>query len=144
MLEQMKKDNLNARKEKDTTTSNLLSVLIAEIEKGAKDDGNREVNNKDILAALKKFSKGAKESITALEKAGRNTSQVKQEIEILERYLPKQMSETELRKAIATIVEGLPEKSPKMMGKIMGELKAKYEGSYDGKMAGQIAKELLS
>ena len=144
MFEQMKKDNLNARKEKDTTTSNLLSVLIAEIEKGAKDDGNREVNNKDILAALKKFSKGAKESITALEKAGRDTSQVKQEIEILERYLPKQMSETELRKAIATIVERLPEKSPKMMGKIMGELKAKYEGSYDGKMAGQIAKELLS
>ena len=144
MLEQMKKDNLNARKEKDTTTSNLLSVLIAEIEKGAKDDGNREVNNKDILAALKKFSKGAKESITALEKAGRDTSQIKQEIEILERYLPKQMSEAELRKAIATMVEGLPEKSPKMMGKIMGELKAKYEGSYDGKMASQIAKELLS
>lgn len=144
MFEQMKKDNLNARKEKDTTTSNLLSVLIAEIEKGAKDDGNREVNNKDILAALKKFSKGAKESITALEKAGRDTSEVKQEIEILERYLPKQMSETELRKAIATIVEGLTEKSPKMMGKIMGELKAKHEGSYDGKMAGQIAKELLS
>lgn len=144
MFEQMKKDNLNARKEKDTTTSNLLSVLIAEIEKGAKDDGNREVNNKDTLAALKKFSKGAKESITALEKAGRDTSQVKQEIEILERYLPKQMSETELRKAIATIVEVLPEKSPKMMGKIMGELKAKYEGSYDGKMASQIAKELLS
>ena len=144
MLEQMKKDNLNARKEKDTTTSNLLSVLIAEIEKGAKDDGNREVNNKDILAALKKFSKGAKESITALEKAGRDTSQVKQEIEILERYLPKQMSETELRKAIATIVEVLTEKSPKMMGKIMAELKAKHEGSYDGKMASQIAKEFLS
>ena len=144
MLEQMKKDNLNARKKKDTTTSNLLSVLIAEIEKGAKDDGNREVNNKDILAALKKFSKGAKESITALEKAGRDTSQVKQEIEILERYLPKQMSEAELRKAIATMVEVLPEKSPKMMGKIMGELKAKHEGSYDGKMASQIAKELLS
>ena len=140
----MKKDNLNARKKKDTTTSNLLSVLIAEIEKGAKDDGNREVNNKDILAALKKFSKGTKESITALEKAGRDTSQVKQEIEILERYLPKQMSEAELRKAIATMVEVLPEKSPKMMGKIMGELKAKHEGSYDGKMAGQIAKELLS
>ena len=144
LIETLKKDSLRARKNKDTIRSNLLITLISDIEMKAKNDGNRAVKDEDCVATLKKFQKSAKENIEIFKKANRDSSQAEEETEIIEGYLPKQLSEEELKVIIDGIVAALPEKNPKLMGKIMGELNQKYSGQFDGKSASQLAKAALS
>ncbi len=142
-MQQVRKEYLEARKAKDTLKVNLLSTLIGEVEMVAKNDGNREVNEKDLLAGVKKFLKGINESIAAREKAGGDTADLVREKEILESYMPAQLSEADLEKIIGEIVAGLPEKSIKMMGKVMGELNQKHGGAFDGKLASNLVKKAL-
>ena len=143
LLEQLKKDSLTARKEKDTVKSNLLSILISESVMTGKNDGNREPTEDEIIGIIKKFLKSNKESIAALEKDGRDFSKEKEEENILNSYLPKQLSEAEIEKIVGEYIAKLPEKSPKFMGKIMGDLKSEYSGLFDGQTASQIVKKLL-
>ena len=144
MLDQLKKDSFTARKEKESVKANLLITVIAEAEMIGKNDGNRAPTEDEVTAVLKKFLKGLDESISALQKIGRDTSKEEEEKKIIEAYLPSQMSEEDLEKAIGEIVATLPEKSPKMMGNVMGRLKEKYPNRYDGKIASSLVKKLLS
>jgi len=144
LFEQLKKDSLLARKEKNTISANLLSTLISEASMIGKNDGNREPTNEEIYGIIKKFLKSNKESIAALEQSQRDSTNEKEEKAILESYLPKQLPEEELEKIIQEMIDKLPEKSPKLMGKIMGDLKKDYSGLFDGQMASNIAKKLLS
>ena len=66
------------------------------------------------------------------------------EIEVIERYLPKQLSEDEAREAIAGIIEELGLSSKKELGQVMKEVKARYPGQVDGRLASSIAGQLLS
>ncbi|MDQ3108594.1 MAG: GatB/YqeY domain-containing protein [Bacteroidota bacterium] len=63
---------------------------------------------------------------------------------VIEEYLPKQMSEADLRVAIGQLIEELGASSPADMGKVMGAATKKYAGQADGKMVSTIVKELLS
>jgi len=65
------------------------------------------------------------------------------EIKVIEAYLPKQMSETEAKAAIAAVIKEVGAESPKDMGRVMGALKAKYVGSMDFGKASTQVKELL-
>jgi len=143
MLEKMLKQNMAARKERDTLTSNLLTTVISEAKMIGKNDGNREPTDAEVMAVIKKFLKGINESIVAMEKDNRDSSNYKSEKEILESYLPKQLSEGELKEVILKMVSELPEKSPAMMGKLMGQLKQNYENQFDGKVASKLVKEAL-
>ena len=144
MLDQLKKDSFAARKEKDTVKANLLITLISEAEMIGKNDGNRAPTEDEVTAVIKKFLKGIDESMAALQKGGRDISKEEEEKKILESYLPSQMPEAELEKAILDIIATLPEKSPKMMGNVMAQLKDKHPNQYDGKMAAGLVKKLLS
>ena len=143
MLDKMLKQNMTARKERDTLTSNLLTTVISEAKMIGKNDGNREPNDAEVMQVIKKFLKGINESILALEKDNRDVANAKAEKAILEDYLPKQLSEEDLKEVILKIVADLPEKSPAMMGKIMGQLKQNYENQFDGKLASKLVKEAL-
>lgn len=143
MYNQLKKENMEARKEKNTLKANLLSTVIGEAQTIGKNAGNREPNQEEVLGVIKKFMKSIDESIAVLEKAGRDSAKEKEEKGILEKYLPKQMTEEKLKKAIDEIVAGLADKSPKMMGAVMAQLKEKYPNQFDGKMASALAKQAL-
>ncbi|MDH5719338.1 MAG: GatB/YqeY domain-containing protein [Spirochaetia bacterium] len=143
LLEQLKKDSLNARKEKNTIKSNLLTTLISEAVMIGKNDGNREPTEEEITAVIKKFIKSNKEATAALQKSGRDDSKEIEEEKILTSYLPKQLSESELESIIQEIISKLSEKSPKMMGQVMSELKNNYAGLFDGQTASQIVKKNL-
>jgi len=143
MYNQLKKEYLDARKNKDTIKSNLLSTLIGEAQNIGKNEGNREPTTDEILGVVKKFLKAADESIQVLEKAGRDCAKEKEEKRILESYQPKQLNENELKQAVDEIVSQMPDKSVKMMGQVMNQLKEKYPNQFDGKMASAIVKQAL-
>lgn len=144
LIEQLKKDNLEARKQKNTVKSNLLSTLVSEAVMIGKNDGNREPTEAEITAVIKKFVKNGRETLKALEKGDRDTGEARQELEILESYLPEQLSEEKLSEIIDGIIADLPEKNMKMMGKVMGALKDGHDGSFDGKMASNLVRAKLS
>jgi len=144
MFQQMQKDNMEARKSRDTVTANLLTTVISEAKMVGKNAGNREPTEEEVTAVVKKFLKGINESITFLEKDNRDADKEKTEKKILESYLPEPLSEEDLKKAIEEIISTLSEKSPKMMGQVMAALKEKYPNQFDGKVASGLAKTLLS
>lgn len=144
LLDDIKNDSLQARKDRDTVKTSLLVPLYSEAVRVGKDNGNRQSTDEEVIAVVKKFVKNIEQTILDMEKIGRDISLQKQELSLLRNYLPKQMSHEELESAVDSIMSGLDEVTPKAMGKIMGELKTRHGGTYDGKMASQVVRNKLA
>ncbi|MBU0962113.1 MAG: GatB/YqeY domain-containing protein, partial [Proteobacteria bacterium] len=112
------------------------AMLLDAAQKLAKADGNREVEEKDILAAAKRELKMAHQS----QEAGIDIGNT---IGILEVFLPKTKSMEETRTIVEALVAALPEKDPKLMGMVMGTLKKEYGDQIDMGIASQMVKEAL-
>lgn len=119
-------------KNTDKTELNLLRVIKGEI--GRLEDANTKLTDVEIISLLKKMVENIKQIPS-------DTSVI--EIEIIERYLPKQLSENELSDIITTYMNKNDISSIKDMGKIMGFLKTNYGGQYDGNVANKIIKNLI-
>lgn len=137
VLEKIKNDQLQARKNKDSFKASILTTLIGEIVSIGKNAGNRETNEEETLKLISKFKKGVQDTL-ALIKTG-DISRYKTEIEIYDVYLPNLMTNDELKEVIRKIIS----EGSINMGDIMKELKANYAGLYDGKIASSIIKEVL-
>ncbi len=140
LLEKLKKDSLQARKEKDEIKSSLLSTVLSQVKTMAIDDGHREPTDQDVVQVVKKFLKSVEENIELAKKGKLSDEAMKKilkEKEILLEYLPKQLSESDLREIIKN-------SGTKNVGEAMKFLKEKYPDQYDGKIASQIAKEIFS
>ena len=97
LLQKIKEDMNNARKSSDRLKLNLLGTLHADAVKIGKDDGNRESSDFEVVSVIKKFIKNLDETILAnLKLPNTNTALLDREKEILEVYLPKQLSKEEL------------------------------------------------
>ena len=143
LLETIKKDLIEARKAKNMLASAVLSTLYSEATMVGKNDGNRETADSEVVAKVKAFIKNIDETVKSLPEGHSQSTELGKEKELLQKYLPKQMSEEELKNSISEI--GIAyEKSMKSMGKIMGELKTRYDGTYDGKIASALVKTFLS
>ena len=155
MIETIKNDLTTARKEtfdkslpemqkeKLKQKVALLNTLYSDIVMFGKNNGNRETTEGEAVKIIKKFAVGVEETIKLCEKSGRDSSQAKFELEVLNVYLPKQLSESELTAIITKIVDEQEDKTKKSMGKVMASLKEKYDGQYDGKLASTIVKNML-
>ena len=139
LLEQIKADQLQARIAADKTKASILTTLIGEAEMVGKNDGNRDTTDAEVVATIKKFIKNIDETIAV---AG-STETLVAEKEALQVYLPRQLTEPELRVTIGNIIVTQGLAGPKAMGQLMGELKKNYAGSYDGALASRLVKELL-
>ncbi|MFN3604761.1 MAG: GatB/YqeY domain-containing protein [Leptonema sp. (in: bacteria)] len=139
LLEKLKKESLQSRKEKNEIKSNLLSTILSQVKLIAIDDGHREPKDQDVIQVVKKFLKNIEENIQ-LGQQGKLTKealeQALKEKEILLEYLPKQLSEEELKEIIRN-------SGAKNIGEAMKFLKENYSEQYDGKLASKIAKEIL-
>lgn len=154
LLEQLKKDWFDARKARESDKALLLSTLYSECQMIGKDDGNRLTTDAEVVARVKKFIKGIDENIERLGKEEVNSSnsfalagaitKFQTEKEWISVYLPKQMTEEELKIAISTIMVEQDITSVKAMGMVMKTLNAQYNGQFDGKMASGMIRELLS
>ena len=107
-----------------------------------KDDTPTEA---DLQALLMKMIKQRKESAEMYEKGGRPdlAAQEREEIAIIEEFLPRQMTDEEIAEAVNAVIEEVGAQSLKDMGKVMGALKAKYAGQMDMAKASRLVKEKL-
>ena len=147
IVNQLKQDQLQARKDRDTVLALFLTTVYSEVITIGKDDGNRETTDQETIAVLKKYIKRAEEMKTILEDRGlmigKEIAAANFEIEVIKRYLPKQLSEEDLNVVITQIIEAREFTSMKDMGPTMQALKAMYEGTYDGALASTIVKQQL-
>jgi len=103
------------------------------------------VSDAQIVEVLAKMVKQRQESLEIYEKAGRDelATQEREEIQIIQGYMPKQLSDEEVKSVIAAVIKDVGATSVKDMGKVMGALKAKYSGQMDFAKAGAVIKGLL-
>jgi len=136
LLEQINADLKKAMLERDEVTRDTLRMVKSEL---------LTLDNPDELAVLSRAVKTRRDSIKSYVEGGRQDLADKEqaEIEVIERYLPKQLSEGETREAIAGIIGELGLSTKKDLGKVMKEVKQRYPGQVDGRLASSIAAELL-
>jgi len=142
LLQQIRDRSLQARKDK-TPEATFLVTLLGEASRPGKDKGNRESTDEEVLQVLKKFRAGAVEMLDVFQRVEDVDKIIvtKREISIVDEYLPRLMSDYELKNIIAKFV--VDADKPPSMGTIMAFLKANYAGQYDGKSASTFAKTAL-
>ena len=143
LIQKLQADQLIARKAKDYVATGLLTALVSEAAMVGKNAGNRISTDDEVLATIRKFLKNAEETLNRVKQlagAEKAVSNFTEEIQILNGYLPQQMSDDQLREAINTFKTENPNAN---MGLAMKFLKEKYNGLYDGKQASIIAKEVI-
>ena len=139
-----------AMKEKDSARLGTLRLISAAIKdqdiarRGTEDDSG--VSDADILGILGKMTKQRQESVRAYEEGGRLdlAERERQEIAVIEEFLPRQLSDEETETAIDAAIAEVDAKSIRDMGKIMGRLKEKYTGQMDFGAVGPRIKDKLS
>lgn len=139
LLETIKSDLNDARKKKESLKVKTLSTFYGEASLIGKNDGNRNTTDAEVIAHIKKTIKNANDLLDGLRKTGRETNDVEHEIKILTFYLPKQMTEDEIRSYLMVFRSSHPESK---IGDLLKALKAEHAGLYDGKLASDIAKSL--
>ncbi len=153
LMETLVKNNLKARKEQDKVESGLLTTLIHEARMVGKNDGNRESTDEEVIRTIRKFIKTLEETRTLLNSKGpfdettpegmsliNAAAKTNYEISSLEKYIPKQMTDDDIRAVILKFVATTPGAN---IGSVMKFLKEFHLGMYDGKAASRIAKEVL-
>ena len=135
LLQTIKNDLLDFRKEGTNKVAiALLTTLVGEASMSGFNDGKRESTDAEVIAVIKKFVKGLNEVIERAEALNVNCNNQHQELSILDLYLPKQLSEVELKTIIGLYID----KGINTKGSIMKALKDQYNGQYDGKLASNI------
>jgi uncharacterized protein len=138
LKQKISKDYVDAFKAGDKVKKNLLGVIKAEITTQEKNVNIENLSDADVTKILNKVAKNLKETISQSQ-----SEEAKLELTIVEAYLPKQMSEEEIRTAVGQIIADTGASTPGEMGKVMGGFNAKYAGQADGKLVSTIVKELL-
>ena len=140
-----------AMKDKATTRLGTLRLVNAaikdqDIEARGKDAESTGVSDAEILAILGKMSKQRHESVRAYEEGGRLdlAEREREEITIIEEFLPRQLDDEEVKKAICSAVKATEASSIRDMGKVMGHLKAQFAGQMDFGAVGPQVKAMLS
>ena len=138
-----------ALKAKDKNTYQTLRLIVSAIkdaEIAGRSKGQKEIKDSDIIVILKKMIKQRNESCEVYKKAGRAElleSETK-EINVINTFLPKQLSEEETKKICEEVIKSVGASSMKDMGKVMGALKSKHADTLDFSKVSGIIKGLLS
>lgn len=133
-----------AMKGGDKTRVATLRLLIAAL-KNERIQAGREITADEVEAAVRRAVKQRKDSIEQYAKGGRQdlVDAEKAELAVLESYLPKGLSESDLEAAIRAIVAEKGFSSGKDVGLVMKELMARHKGRVDGKRAQEMARQIL-
>ena len=144
LKEQIKNDLKNSMKSGDDITRDVLRMLFSDL-KNAEISKGGEINDEKIVEIIKKNIKSRKDSIEQYRKGNREdlASQEENELKILEKYMPEQMSEGEVRKIVVDIIKKSEAVSASDFGKIMGLVMKEIGSNADGNLVGGIVKEEL-
>lgn len=145
MLKQKLMEDLKgSMKNKDEIRKNTVQMVRAGILQIEKDTGI-QVEDEKILEIIAKEVKIKKDALKDFEKAGREDliNQANREIEVLQEYLPKQLTREEIKTEVQKIIDEIGATTMKDMGAIMKEAKAKMGASAEGKTINEVAKEIM-
>lgn len=144
IIEQIQQDMYAAMKKRDQTASSTLRTVLAAL-KDRKISKREDLTEAEALKTLQSLAKQRKESITLYEKGGRNdlVEAEQKELNIIEGYLPKMMSEDEVKALVKAAIEEVGAASMADIGKVMPVVMKKGAGTIDGKTAQQMVRELL-
>ena len=150
MLRQRLNDDLKtAMKARDQQTTSTLRMVLAGLKDrdiAARPSGNTDgIDEAGIVDMLQKMVKQRRESIELYKQGGRQELVDKEqgEIDVIERYMPKQLSEAEASAAVDKVIADLGASSIKDMGKVMAALKERFAGQMDFAKAGGLVKQKL-
>lgn len=140
VLEQVQSDVNAALKAGDRERAGSLRVVVSELQKAVKEGGGPEIE------VLQRERKRRLESAEAFRDGGRDELAVAaaREAELIEGYLPEQISDTDLNALVGDAVAEVGATSPKDMGKVMALVMPQVQGRADGRRVSAAAKELLS
>ena len=147
MLEQqINQDYIQAMKAKDTARSSALSFLRAQIKNAVIDKRVDHLEDPDVVAILKKQVKQRQDSIEQFTKGGREdlVAKEKNELEILQSYLPAQMPAEELAGIIDAVIKETGATSIQQMGQVMKAVMAQTAGKADNKTVSEMVKAKLA
>lgn len=145
LKEQLMDDLKSAMKEKDIVKKNTVQMVRSAILQYEKDN-QKELDDEGILDVIAKELKKRRDVLPDYEKSGRDDliADINREIETLLVYLPKQLTEDELRAIVDEAIAETGATSMKDMGKIMANIMPKTKGRADGKAINALVKEKLS
>jgi uncharacterized protein YqeY len=148
LLEKLNEDYKEAVRNKDEIKRNTINLLLSalkyrQIELRA---SGKELTDEEIIGVISKEIKKRKEAIELYEKGNRQdlAEKEKRELEILESYMPKQISEEELLKIIDETIKSVGASSPSDVGKVMKELMPKVKGKADGSLVKSLVEKRLA
>ncbi|MDK2794038.1 MAG: uncharacterized protein PWP75_667 [Caldanaerobacter sp.] len=139
LKERIYKDMVEAMKSKDAFKKNILSMVRAAILQVEKDT-QKELDDEGVISVISKEIKQRKEVLPEYEKSGRQdlVDKAKKEIEIMESYLPEQLSEEEIEEMVKKVIEETGTKSKSDIGKVMGKIMPMVKGRADGNLVREI------
>ena len=145
--QQVMSEMKDAMKAKNEGILRALRAIKAEIIKAKTDPGaGGEINEATEQKFLQKMMKQRRDSLEIFEKQGRAdlAQKEKEEMAVIEKFLPEQLTETEIKEVLLKIIAETGASSPADMGKVMGVASKQFAGKADGKTISTIVKELLA
>jgi uncharacterized protein len=139
------KDAMKARDERRVSTLRLVNSTLKNADIEARGQGKAPLGDDEVLVVLAKMIKQRQESVELYEKGGRPelAQQERDEIAIITSYLPKQLSDGEMRAAVERAIADTGAASMKDMGKVITTLKSRHAGQMDFGKVSPLVKELL-
>jgi uncharacterized protein len=140
------KEAMKAKQERKLSTLRMMNSTIKNADIDARGQGKPPLSDDDLLGVFQKMIKQRQESVELYEKGGRAelAAQERDEIAVIQAYLPKQMSDDDVKAAISAVIKETGAASMKDMGKVVTALKAKYAGQMDFGKASGLVKAALS
>ncbi len=146
LREQLRSDLRDAMRAKDAPRRNTIRMLEAAIKNAEIEKRGAELAEADILAILQRQVKQRNESIEQFLRGGREdlAATERAEIEIIEAYLPRQLSREEVTARAQAVIEQAGATGPGDRGKVMGMLMRELRGEADGSVVNEVVGELLA
>lgn|SRR5690625_3175657 len=134
-----------AMKDKDRTRLSVIRMLRAALQNEAIEKGVDELSDDDAIVIVSRQAKQLNESISEFTAAGRDdlVEKSKQELAILEQYMPEQLSEEELKEIVEQAIESTGATSKREFGKVMGAVMPQVKGKADGSEVQKLVQQLL-
>ena len=145
LKERLFDDLKTAMKEKDAIKKEVIQMVRAGVLQVEKDNKIESLDDSGVLTVISKEIKKLKDVLPDFEKAGRQDliDEVNKKVEVLDAYLPEQMSEDEINEVISAVINEVGAVSMKDMGKVMGAVKGKTAGRADNKTVRDLVKKAL-
>lgn len=141
------KDAMRAKNTRTVATVRLILAALKDRDIAARGTGNQEgIDDGAILSMLQTMVKQRRESITMYEQGGRPelAQQEKEEIDVIETFLPKPFDEAETQEAIAALITELGATNVKDMGRVMADLRTRFAGQMDFTKASALVRQKLA